>query len=487
MDSSQYISNSFKSFSPSVVMRPVFPPRTPKSLRFIFHSALSLVVILWLRSWQNWIGYEWNYSEHPRLQQTIFEGTGIGGRWHIPSTWIEQAGELPNDLTTSPKTTLEAAHLAFYLARSQDRYITNSTIPLILHQSWHSMTPQSWSPLLKNYVESWLAVCDGEQPNHDDGNLDEMAYIMWDNIGIDLFIEQYESDFWQSYISMPIQVERVDAFRVAVLRWFGGVYSDVDTMPLRHPVTWIEPIDCEPWEDEAENSTYSLSSVSDGPIYSPPSSASPLYLNLYEMSANGSLRVGKSPAVGAIVGIEADIAPETDAYWRAGYQYPLQITQWSLALAPHHPISTRFIASVDMDVKTLQREDRLLDAYAVDLTGPVQFTKVIKEWLELVAGLRWNALTGMHDDGKSKTVADVLVLPITGFSPGRASLANRGSKPITDHSARLLHQFQGSWRGSFDLVTEYGKMCRTLFGKCRSWSKDSSASKKAKKTKKSWS
>ncbi|KAK9319125.1 hypothetical protein V1517DRAFT_333593 [Lipomyces orientalis] len=449
-----------------------------KSQNLIRLTATSLAFILWLQLWKTWGDHELRRSQHPRLRQTIFEGSGIGGRWHIPVKWLNESVELPKDLTRSPNTTLEAALLAFYLARSQSRYIANSSIPLILHQSWYSMTEVNWSPLLKDSVESWLSVCAGEPPmvkgaaqwKGDDA---DMAYIIWDDDGMDSFMKEYESEIWESYISLPIIVERADVFRVAVLRWFGGVYSDIDTIPLRHPVSWVEPLDIEPWEDSAGNRTYSLSSASDIEIYSPTSKGSDFYSTLYERSSGTALRFGNSPNVGAIVGIEADISPDSDMYWRSGYEYPLQITQWSLALAPHHPISARYISSVDVDVKTLQRENRLHDVYAVDLTGPVQFTKVIKEWLELVASLRWNALTGLHDGGKSKTVTDVLILPITGFSPGRATDINVGSKPITDQSARLLHRFQGSWRGKLDLVTEYGKLCRKLFGKCRAWRKDS--------------
>ncbi|KAK9350237.1 hypothetical protein V1523DRAFT_464840 [Lipomyces doorenjongii] len=453
-------------------------PWKSKSQKFIVLIAISLAFPLWLLLWKSWAGHELRRSRHPRLRQIIFEGNGIGGRWHIPSDWLTNTVELPKDLTRSPETTLEAALLAFYLARSQSRYIANSSIPLILHQSWYSMTELSWSPLLKDSIESWLSVCAGEPPvavgaSQCKGDCAQMAYIIWDDDGMDSLIKVYESAIWESYSSLPIIVERADVFRVAVLRWFGGVYSDVDTTPLRHPISWIESVDIEPWEDSFENQTYSLSSVSNGQGYSPPSNASPFYSMLYERSTEPSLLFGNSRNVGAIVGIEADISPDSDMYWRSGYQYPLQITQWALALAPHHPISTRYLSVVDADVKSLGRENRLRDAYAVDLTGPAQFTKVIKEWLDLVAGLRWNALTGLHDGGKSKTVTDVLILPITGFSPGRATDINVGSKPITDHSARLLHSFQGSWRGQFDLVTEYGKLCRKLFGKCRTWSRSS--------------
>lgn len=49
------------------------------------------------------------------------------------------------------------------------------------------------------------------------------------------------------------------------------------------------------------------------------------------------------------------------------------------------------------------------------LTGPAAFTDVVRSRLEEVAGLRWHALSGLKDGGKSKLVDDVLILPITGF------------------------------------------------------------------------
>lgn len=56
------------------------------------------------------------------------------------------------------------------------------------------------------------------------------------------------------------------------------------------------------------------------------------------------------------------------------------------------------------------------------------------------------------------------------FSPGRGQYGNMGSKPASDPDARLLHHAQGSWR-HFDLKVELGKLCRTMFGLCRDWSK----------------
>lgn len=128
----------------------------------------------------------------------------------------------------------------------------------------------------------------------------------------------------------------------------------------------------------------------------------------------------------AIVGLEADCLPDSDLYWRMGYFYPIQLTQWSFAWAPGHPILQLFIKQL---LKTMQAvseknggqlqsysaQRALYDIDPLNLTGPVAFTDAARGWLEINWGLRWNALSGGDDGGLSKLVGDVLVLPITGF------------------------------------------------------------------------
>jgi hypothetical protein len=109
-----------------------------------------------------------------------------------------------------------------------------------------------------------------------------------------------------------------------------------------------------------------------------------------------------------------------------GYSYPIQLTQWALASSPGHVVLLRF-----MDILT-RRLQEIADRHGgvitsksavqelrhigpLSLTGPVAVTVAVKTWLEEQVGLRWNALTGLHDGGKSKLVEDVLILPITGF------------------------------------------------------------------------
>lgn len=48
-------------------------------------------------------------------------------------------------------------------------------------------------------------------------------------------------------------------------------------------------------------------------------------------------------------------------------------------------------------------------------TGPAAVTLATLLWLEHDNEFRWNALTGLKDGGKTKLVADALILPITGF------------------------------------------------------------------------
>ncbi|KAE8345576.1 hypothetical protein BDV24DRAFT_148160 [Aspergillus arachidicola] len=263
-----------------------------------------------------------------------------------------------------------------------------------------------------------------------------MAYFLWDDEGVAQFVKLFEPELEDQFYSLPSNVERSDVFRIMVAKWIGGIYGDMDTEPLRNPSSWITTDDLQKWEDSETNQTY---------------------------EAGGPIR--------AIVGLEADCPPESDAYWRMGYAEPVQLTQWSLAAAPGHPILQMFLDLLSANLKNtsyrkssrihgtegqaaLNRIDPLL------LTGPAAFTDAVKGWLETTTGLRWNALSGLTDGGQSKVVRDILVLPITGFSPGRGLYGNMGSKSVDDPSARLFHHAQGSWRKT-DFVVEVGKLCRT--------------------------
>ncbi|KAH8801408.1 alpha-1,6-mannosyltransferase [Xylogone sp. PMI_703] len=367
-------------------------------------------------------------EQYPLLWKHVHAFNGSGGAWYTPPDWLSESG---------PKTIVDTAQLAFHAANSSIyRRIAYSSIPLIVHQKWRNTHIHTWSDAIRDYVEKWLAFAiDGE-----------MAYFLWDDDGVNQLLNFFDPGLTKEYSALEMDAERADVFRILVSKWIGGIYSDIDTEPLQSPVNWITARDIATWVDYETGDIYN----STGPV-------------------------------NAVIGIEADCPPESDSYWRMGYAYPIQLTQWTFAFAPDHPILSRFMDNFSAQLSNIaghfggtlnsqSARNATRDLDPLVLTGPVAFTVAAKTWLSESVGLRWNALSGLKDGGRAKLVDDVLVLPITGFSPGRGAYGNMGSKPITDPDARLLHHGLGSWK-SFDLRVEYGKFCRTVFGLCKNWSK----------------
>ncbi|KAJ4854358.1 glycosyltransferase sugar-binding region containing DXD motif domain-containing protein [Trichoderma breve] len=357
-------------------------------------------------------------QQYPLVWKHIHSFDGVGGAWYIPPSWLA-------DDQTPPTDIVEAASLASTAALfARERQVAFSNVPLLMHQTGASSKVNTWKPDVVPWVERWLEY--SASPN----NSEPMAYFFWDDEGIAMLMDKYDKGFVEDFNAIFTPVERADIFRIVTCLYFGGIYADIDTEPLRHPAHWNP-------EEEA---------------------ASP--------SANG-----KQP-VNLIWGLEADTDPNTNTYWRMGYTYPIQLTQWALASAPGHPALKQFMDNLYAEV-LLEKNATTNDPNRADpltRTGPAAVTLATLLWLEHDNGFRWNALTGLKDGGKTKLVADALILPITGFSPGRGSYGNMGSKPITDPDARLVHHALGSWR-KFDLLVEYGKFCRTVFGLCKDWTK----------------
>lgn len=182
----------------------------------------------------------------------------------------------------------------------------------------------------------------------------------------------------------------------------------MDTIPLQPPSTWIHPRDIAQWTDPQTNATYG---------YAVPSKSHP------------DADPQQDRPVNLVVGLEADTDPASDAYWRMGYEYPVQLTQWALASAPKHPVLSRFMADLAAQVGEvadqvrLRRPRNVTEALRAQmarldpltLTGPAAVTLATMGWLQEEVGLRWEAVSGLADGGQAKLVRDVLVLPITAF------------------------------------------------------------------------
>ncbi len=194
---------------------------------------------------------------------------------------------------------------------------------------------------------------------------------------------------------------------------------------------WIQNKDLDTWRDSKTNASYSAPVtriIHPGPKkvpipyvlpskLAPRSSFAPETIR-HSYTTTNHTALSSDPLVAAIFGIEADYAERSDAYWRAGYGFSTQLTNWALAMAPHHPIATRFQDAVRNDVEEGEKDGTLMVAYAVDLTGPVMITRVVSKWLAEATGLRWAGVTGLDTNRRksvAKIVEDVLILPEVGF------------------------------------------------------------------------
>ncbi|GKU06890.1 unnamed protein product [Fusarium langsethiae] len=215
-----------------------------------------------------------------------------------------------------------------------------------------------------------------------------MAYFFWDDAGMRALVNEFEKDFIDRYDSILTPVERSDVFRILVCEHFGGIYGDLDTELIRHPATWINPSDIGTWTDPTTGRSYVNHNDSVTPDY-------------------------KTPTANLLWGLEADNDPDSDAYWRQSYTYPQQLSQWTFAVAPQHPVFLQYMYNLynfmEYSDTTAQNSGPL------KRTGPAAVTLATKSWLEDRVGFRWASLAGVSDGGKSKLVDDILVLPVTGF------------------------------------------------------------------------
>lgn len=235
---------------------------------------------------------------------------------------------------------------------------------------------------------------------------------------------------------------------------------------MKHPFSWVHDADLLPWTEAPSQRSHTL--------HEPKRAYDNIGGNASSFDKVIISGFRAEPSINAIFGIEADNHPAPDpTYWRMGYNFAVQVTNWALAMAPHHPVADQFIVSLRSAI-SLHR-DNLSVVDPLDITGPPALTSAIRSVAQQSCPeFSWDALTGRNGDqpgGRGKVVAgDTLILPITGFNPGRGWFQNMGSQSITHENARLRHAAAGSWRAK-DLKVEYGKLCRQLFGLCRDWKK----------------
>lgn len=223
--------------------------------------------------------------------------------------------------------------------------------------------------------------------------------VITDDIALHLLRHLYSAvpDVIDAYESLPQAVLKADFFRYLILLARGGVYSDIDTFVIRSAVDWVPP--------DVPRSTYGL-----------------------------------------VIGIEADPDREDWAEW---YSRRIQFCQWTIQAKAGHPVLRETVAAITEKTLEMKRAGTLTTWSSngvIEFTGPAVWTDTIMKFFNDPAyfdikpsaeNITWKQFTGIT---QAKKVGDVVVLPITCFSPGIKTM-NAGDDD--DPMAFVKHYFEG--------------------------------------------
>lgn len=221
----------------------------------------------------------------------------------------------------------------------------------------------------------------------------------------------------EAYHAMPTAILKADFFRYLILYARGGVYTDVDTALLK-------PIDVWP-------------SMLGDPLLDP----------------------SGSQTVGMAIGIEAD--PDKPD-WHKWYARRLQFCQWTIQAKPGHPMLAMLVSHITAHTLERKRTGTLAlargDARGADImmwTGPGVWSDTVFRYMNREAGAEGDGTSDTHrvswrlfTNTRDPTVTgDIMVLPITAFSPG---VGHMGAEDISSPRALAQHLFGGSWKDAKD-------------------------------------
>ncbi|KAL8747294.1 MAG: hypothetical protein Q9190_000800 [Brigantiaea leucoxantha] len=239
-------------------------------------------------------------------------------------------------------------------------------------------------------ISSWIQ----KNPQH--------SYTLLTNDGANQYIKSHydsNSPVRKAFLELQNPILRSDFLRYIVLATEGGIYSDVDTDP-------IKPISS--WNQVHANST-----------------------------------------VHAVIGLEYDRLGESSLV--DGMLMPLQFCQWTLAFAAHHPLIVKMVESVAQALQDLASSHNTtlsnLSPVTTEVllnTGPAKWSEVVFEYLSSITGSKvtYQNLTGLREP---RLFDDVLILPIDGFGTG---IPHSGSSPENTQATLIRHRFHGTWKNN---------------------------------------
>ncbi|EEP78844.1 conserved hypothetical protein [Uncinocarpus reesii 1704] len=276
--------------------------------------------------------------------------------------------------------------------RYQFPYDLQSKFPAYIWQTWkYAPSSGHFGEELRPFEASWTEAHPGfvHQVVTDAGMIYVIKYLY---AAFPEIIEAFES--------MPLPVLKADFFRYLILLARGGIYTDIDTWALKSAIEWV------------------------------PKS------------------VDRS-SIGLVIGIEAD--PDRED-WQDWYSRRIQFCQWTIQSKPGHPILRDVVANITEEALRMKSHGRLkkakMDKTIVEFTGPAVWTDAVFRYLNnpayfdvgndihLTREIDYRYFVGIV---AQKVVGDVIVLPITSFSPG---VQQMGAQEPEHPMAFVKHEFQ---------------------------------------------
>lgn len=268
-------------------------------------------------------------------------------------------------------------------------YDIETKFPAYIWQTW------KYTPASGSFAESFRPAEASWSELHP-GFIHE---VITDQVAVHLLRHLYASipEVIEAYNALPLPVLKADFFRYLILLARGGIYSDIDTYAIRSAIEWLP---------------------------------------------------GGVPreAVGLVIGIEADPDRPDWAQW---YSRRIQFCQWTIQAKAGHPVLREVVANITLQTLEKKKTGQLRsvkDKNVIEFTGPAVWTDTIFDYMNderyfdmttSNGNITWRDFTGMTTP---KKVGDVVVLPITSFSPG---VGQMGAGEYDDPMAFVKHEFEG--------------------------------------------
>ncbi|KAF2139051.1 glycosyltransferase family 32 protein [Aplosporella prunicola CBS 121167] len=305
----------------------------------------------------------------------------------------EKPATLPTPKKQKPQIALEDLHAKPLREQLEYQfpYDPQAKFPAYIWQTW-KYTPASgeFDDIFREPEASWTIL----HPTF-------VHEVITDSVAVHLIRHLYASvpEVLEAYNALPLPVLKADFFRYLILLARGGIYSDIDTAALKPATEWV-PAD-------VPRSSYGL-----------------------------------------VVGIEADPDREDWADW---YSRRIQFCQWTIQAKPGHPVLREVVANITEETLRRKNEGHLIKDVngIVEFTGPALWTDTVfnffndPEYFDMSTSkgnITWEQFTGI---AAAKKVGDVIVLPITSFSPG---VRQMGAGDDDDPMAFVKHNFEGTWK-----------------------------------------